>query len=335
MIRLNISDLKPHSKNDKYFSSIEGYEFEELKESIKRNGLIEPLIVKKDDEAKYVIICGNQRYKACKELGIKEVDCIVKEFKTEEDEIQVLIEDNLHRRHLSPSQRAKLLVQLSKIVNKKTKKEVLEEIKKRTQFGERQAQKYLNIGEKLIPEFNDFLDKNIITINIANAIANHSEEVQREIYIESIKQVDNERKSKIEKLLEEKNALINICKKKDEELKEAKNEIVEIKSFLSLKGINYSADENDTEIVKDIISINSSILGLVKKIVEKNQSLKKFALTKKDNEKLKATFLSKVKPPLFPIFTIDIDNIMDFIEFSDDEEKLKEIYQEQALKYLE
>ena len=48
-------------------------EIERLKNSIKKFGIVEPLVVNKD----YTIIGGHQRLKALKELGFKEVPCFV------------------------------------------------------------------------------------------------------------------------------------------------------------------------------------------------------------------------------------------------------------------
>ena len=49
---------------------------EELKKSIEREGLLEPLLVRKDGSV-YVIIDGNRRFRVVKELGFQEADCMI------------------------------------------------------------------------------------------------------------------------------------------------------------------------------------------------------------------------------------------------------------------
>jgi hypothetical protein len=58
-------------------------EIERLKNSIKKFGIVEPLVVNKD----YTIIGGHQRLKALKELGFKEVPCFVLDLSKEDEKI--------------------------------------------------------------------------------------------------------------------------------------------------------------------------------------------------------------------------------------------------------
>ena len=52
------------------FKKRSGIEQQELTESIKENGLLEPIIVRSFPACKYEIISGHRRVEACKELGI-------------------------------------------------------------------------------------------------------------------------------------------------------------------------------------------------------------------------------------------------------------------------
>lgn len=81
-------------------------EFKGLEEDIKRNGLIEPIML---FEGK--ILDGRNRYKACKKLG---VDLKTKEFDGK-DALQYIISTNLHRRHLNESQRGIVANRLSNL----------------------------------------------------------------------------------------------------------------------------------------------------------------------------------------------------------------------------
>ena len=53
------------------FKKRDGVEKEELAESVKENGLLEPIIVRSFSAGTYEIISGHRRVEACKELGIQ------------------------------------------------------------------------------------------------------------------------------------------------------------------------------------------------------------------------------------------------------------------------
>ncbi len=83
-----------------------GEEKEQLLESIKLQGTIEPLIVRPSfPEGKYEIISGHRRMEACKELGIKNVPVIVRDL-TDEQAAIAMADANLHRENILPSEKA-------------------------------------------------------------------------------------------------------------------------------------------------------------------------------------------------------------------------------------
>ena len=69
----------------------------ELIESIKINGIINPIIVRKIEDEKYEIIAGHNRTNACKELEYKTVPCIVKNLSDDEATLE-MVESNLYYR---------------------------------------------------------------------------------------------------------------------------------------------------------------------------------------------------------------------------------------------
>lgn len=79
-------------------------ELEELSESIKKNGLLQPILVRKVGD-KYQIIAGERRWQACKLLGLKTIPARVKEADDEESIILALIE-NIQRSNLNPIEEA-------------------------------------------------------------------------------------------------------------------------------------------------------------------------------------------------------------------------------------
>lgn len=85
---------------------------EELASSIKENGLIQPIIVRKKDK-KYEIIAGERRYRACKLAGLKEISCIIEDYNDQEVSTLAIIE-NIQREDLSPIEEAKAYQSLIK-----------------------------------------------------------------------------------------------------------------------------------------------------------------------------------------------------------------------------
>ena len=79
-------------------------ELEELAESIKRNGLLQPILVRKVGD-QYQIIAGERRYQACKKLGLKSVPVRIREVDDDETVILALIE-NIQRSDLNPIEEA-------------------------------------------------------------------------------------------------------------------------------------------------------------------------------------------------------------------------------------
>ncbi|MBQ8782542.1 MAG: ParB/RepB/Spo0J family partition protein, partial [Clostridia bacterium] len=77
-----------------------------LEDSILENGIIQPLMVRKDDKADvYEIISGHRRYLAATRLEMTEVPVVVLDISKEEADI-ILVDSNLHREHILPSEKA-------------------------------------------------------------------------------------------------------------------------------------------------------------------------------------------------------------------------------------
>jgi len=88
---------------------------EELAESIRVHGLIQPIIVNKMDDG-YLIIAGERRYRACKIAGVKEIDAIVKNY-SERQIAEISIIENLQREDLNPIEIAKSIQKLMQEYN--------------------------------------------------------------------------------------------------------------------------------------------------------------------------------------------------------------------------
>lgn len=73
----------------------------ELSESIKRHGVITPLIVTPTDDGKYMIIAGERRYRAAKLAGLLTVPACVRDY-TDEQVAEISIIENIQREDLNP-----------------------------------------------------------------------------------------------------------------------------------------------------------------------------------------------------------------------------------------
>lgn len=99
---LKINDIEPNRNQPRTFFDEDT--LEELADSIKQYGVIEPLVVTKKDDH-YEIIAGERRWRASKKAGLKEVPVIIKNFTDEEAKVVALIE-NLQRENLNPIEEA-------------------------------------------------------------------------------------------------------------------------------------------------------------------------------------------------------------------------------------
>ncbi len=77
----------------------------ELANSIKKVGILNPLIVKKEKE-KYVIVSGERRFRASKIAGLNEIPVIIKEKIDKKTSFEISIIENIHREDLNPIEEA-------------------------------------------------------------------------------------------------------------------------------------------------------------------------------------------------------------------------------------
>lgn len=83
---------------------------QELADSIKEIGIIQPVIVEKKN-GKYEIVAGERRYRASKLAGLKKIPVIEKSF-SEEEKYEIALIENIQREDLSPIEEAKAYLQL-------------------------------------------------------------------------------------------------------------------------------------------------------------------------------------------------------------------------------
>ena len=77
----------------------------ELAKSIKQNGLLNPVIVRKKGASRYEMISGHRRKTAMELLDIEEIDAIVKEL-TDDEAVIYMVDSNIYREKILPSEKA-------------------------------------------------------------------------------------------------------------------------------------------------------------------------------------------------------------------------------------
>ena len=101
---IRISDIQKNPYQPRKEFSEE--KIKELAQSIKENGLIQPIIVRQSPVIGYEILAGERRYRASIEAGLSEVPVIIKKLSDQEMMIHSIIE-NLQREDLNPIEEAK------------------------------------------------------------------------------------------------------------------------------------------------------------------------------------------------------------------------------------
>jgi len=87
-------------------------ELDELTQSIKEHGLIQPIIVRKaESDSGYQIVAGERRYRASKSLKLKEIEAIITDI-DEQQMMEIALIENLQRKDLNPIEEAEAYQQL-------------------------------------------------------------------------------------------------------------------------------------------------------------------------------------------------------------------------------
>lgn len=176
------------------FKKRDGVEKEELAESVKENGLLEPIIVRSFSAGTYEIISGHRRVEACKELGIQTVPAIVRDM-TKDEAIIAMVDSNLQREHLLPSEKAfayKMKLEALKHQGKATSRQLVGKLESADKISEsesgRQVQRYIRLTH-LIPELLKLVDEERIAFTPAVELS-YLPDNEQKILFEEIEYAD-------------------------------------------------------------------------------------------------------------------------------------------------
>lgn len=166
-------------------------DLEKLKESIKMYGILTPLLVRPIKDGTYEIISGHRRKRAAALLGYRKIPVLIQPM-SYEDAVVKMVDTNLHREHISFSEKAfayrmKNETMKQKVGRKKGQSGQQKKGKKTIEiigeeFGDspKQVQRYIAVT-RLIPELLQKLDQGEISFNPAVEISALTKEEQREL----------------------------------------------------------------------------------------------------------------------------------------------------------
>lgn len=111
VMELLLDDIVPNKNQPR--SKFKDETLDELAESIKEFGVLQPIIVRIiEGEDKYEIIAGERRYRATKKNGINTIPALVVENVTDTASLEMALIENIHRDNLSPMEQAYCYKQL-------------------------------------------------------------------------------------------------------------------------------------------------------------------------------------------------------------------------------
>lgn len=122
---VNITRIEPNREQPR--RSFDEEALEELAESIKQFGLLQPILVH-DKKTYYEIVAGERRWRAAKKAGLKEIPVIIKDL-TEQEIVEISLIENIQRENLNPIEEAQAYKRLLTEFNLK-QEEVAERVAK-------------------------------------------------------------------------------------------------------------------------------------------------------------------------------------------------------------
>ena len=169
------------------FKVIQNEELNTLAQSIRESGVLVPALARPAGD-RYELISGHRRLAACKLLDLPTIPVIVRDL-TDEEAIITLVDANLQREHILPSEKAfayKMKMEAMKHQGKSLRhvgamSRTDQQIAKESQDSARQIQRYIRLTN-LIPEILDMVDNKEIALTPAVEISYLTKWEQKSLY---------------------------------------------------------------------------------------------------------------------------------------------------------
>ena len=190
----NLSKIReiPISEIDEFpdhpFKVLMNEDMEQLVESVSRSGVMTPATVRQKEDGRYELISGHRRKKACELAGLETLKCEVKEL-THDEAIIVMVESNLQRSVILPSEKAFAYKMRLEAMNRQgnradlTSTQLVSKLRSNEELADKvgesreQIRRYIRLTE-LVPEILQMVDERRIAFNPAVEISYLSEEQQ-------------------------------------------------------------------------------------------------------------------------------------------------------------
>lgn len=187
---------------------------QELAESIKQFGVLQPLLVQKKKDY-YEIIAGERRWRASKLAGLKEVPVIVKEF-TEQEAVEISLIENIQREDLNPIEEAMAYKRLMEEFH--LKQDAIAERVSKSRTAVTNSMRLLKLDDRVQQML---IDEMISTGHARALLALESKDAQAEAAVKVFDEKLSVRET--ERLVKE---LLNPVQKKEEKPKNEAQELV-------------------------------------------------------------------------------------------------------------
>lgn len=184
---LPLSRLRPFREHP--YQVREDAELIALSDSIEQNGVLSPILVRPlEGTDDYEIISGHRRAKAAELAGLTEVPVIVTYIDRDAAIVQ-MVDSNLHREHLLPSEKAfayKMKLEAMKHQGKRGDQSFSQDGKRSNSYEElaetvgesrNQIHRYIRLTN-LIPELLDYMDRGEMALTVGEALSYLDEEMQ-------------------------------------------------------------------------------------------------------------------------------------------------------------
>ena len=180
-----------HSFPNHPFKVLDDDKMESLVDSIRENGILNPVIVRPDQTGDYEMISGHRRLHAAGIVGLVKIPAIVKEMSDDEAIIK-MVDANIQREEILPSERAWSLKMKMDAIKRQGKRSDLTsdqngpklsavEVGESAGISSTQVKRYIRLTE-LIPEILDLVDQKKVQFTLAVDISYFDEQVQKWIY---------------------------------------------------------------------------------------------------------------------------------------------------------
>lgn len=97
---LSLGELVPNRYQPR--SDFDDAGLEELAESIRSQGLVQPIVVTPGSEGKFTIVAGERRWRAARRAGLLEVPVVIRELESDRQLLELALVENLQRSDLNP-----------------------------------------------------------------------------------------------------------------------------------------------------------------------------------------------------------------------------------------